>query len=280
MKVLPFSIPKPENANLVFQEDIGEKFYDKLHQHQEIQLSCILQGEGSFFIGDSLGSFQKGDIFMIGEHVPHVFSSEPQKDKAHMISLFFTQQSYGRQFFDSAELSGLKKVFKSCERGFKVNSNHSRLKDLLLEMREKSPVGRVIGLLQILEILSKSRTQILSSPVNSRKYGEEEGKRMRDIMEYTFQNFDRKLGIAEVAAVANMTPNAFCRYFKQRTKKTYIAFLLEIRVGHACKLLHRNREMNIAEIAFRSGFNNLTNFNRKFKSIKGLTPTAYRAMAS
>ena len=279
MKVLPFSIPKPENTNLVLQEDIGKKFYDKLHQHQEIQLSCILKGEGSFFIGDALGGFQMGDVFMIGENIPHVFSSEPNQEEVHMISLFFTRNSYGKEFFSSVELSRLDKVFKNCERGFKLNSNKSRLKELVLDMREKSSIGRLISLLLILELLSESKMDTLSSPVNTRKYGEEEGKRMRDVMEYTFHNFDKKLSIGEVSEKANMTPNAFCRYFRQRTKKTYISFLLEIRVGHACKLLQRNKEMNIAEIAFRSGFNNLTNFNRKFKALKGVTPTAFRAVA-
>ena len=95
-------------------------------------------------------------------------------------------------------------------------------------------------------------------------------------MEYTLDNFDKILTVKEVAEIANMTPNAFCRYFKQRANKTYFNFVLDIRIGHACKLLSRNRELRISEIAFQSGFNNLTNFNRKFKQIKGLTPSEFR----
>ena len=193
MKVLPFSIPKPEKSNLIFQEDKGDQFYDKLHQHQEIQLSCILKGEGSFFIGDSLGTFKQDEIFMIGENVPHVFSSEPSEHQVHMISLFFTSSAYGKDFFGAPEFDILRNVFANCELGFRLQSNQDVVRGLMVEMKRKSKIGRVVGLLQILEVLSKSETEVLSYPLQTRKYGEEEGKRMRDIMEYTFQNFDKSV---------------------------------------------------------------------------------------
>ena len=102
---------------------------------------------------------------------------------------------------------------------------------------------------------------------------------MRDIFEFTLQNFDNTITLNQVADVANMTPNAFCRYFKQRTNKTYINFLLDIRIGNACKLLSKKTDLSIAEVSYKSGFNNLTNFNRKFRSIKGITPSAFRKRA-
>ena len=95
-------------------------------------------------------------------------------------------------------------------------------------------------------------------------------------MEYTLVNYDKDLSVAQVAAIANMSPNAFCRYFKQRTNKTYINLVLDIRIGQACKLLSRNKDLRVSEVAYQSGFNNLTNFNRKFKEIKGMTPSQFR----
>ena len=107
-------------------------------------------------------------------------------------------------------------------------------------------------------------------------FGEEEGNRMRKIMEFTFAHYDRKLSVSRVAEIASMTPNAFCRYFEQRTNKTYINFVLEIRIGQACRLLKQRKDLQISEIAFQCGFNNLTNFNRKFKQLKKLTPSEFR----
>ena len=79
--------------------------------------------------------------------------------------------------------------------------------------------------------------------------------------------------MAKVADVASMTRNAFCKYFKKRTNKTYVQFLNEIRVEQACKLLLSQTDMNIAEIAEQCGFRNMSNFNRQFKSIKKMTPS-------
>ena len=91
MKVLPFKIPKPENVTLYIQEDKGKTFYDKLHQHQEIQISVILKGEGTYVIGDCVGDFKPNDLFVLGENLPHVFKSDASpKKEASMLSLFFT----------------------------------------------------------------------------------------------------------------------------------------------------------------------------------------------
>ncbi len=88
-------------------------------------------------------------------------------------------------------------------------------------------------------------------------------------------NFSRKIKLDEIATVANLSPTAFCRYFKSRTNKTFVGFLNEIRVGYACKLL-LEREKSASEICYLSGFNNLTNFNIQFKKIKNLTPIEYQ----
>jgi AraC-like DNA-binding protein len=127
--------------------------------------------------------------------------------------------------------------------------------------------------------MGQGKVTTLSSALHTKIYGEEEGKRMSDIFGFTLDHFDKSISLKEVAEIANMTPNAFCRYFKQRTNKTYMNFLLDIRIGNACKLLTKKTDLSIAEIAYKSGFNNLTNFNRKFKSIKGLTPSEFRKRA-
>jgi cupin superfamily acireductone dioxygenase involved in methionine salvage len=120
MKVLPFIISKPENSTLLLQEDRARSFYSKLHQHEEIQLSYIVKGEGTFYIGDCYGQFGAGDIFAIGEHLPHVFSTDPSEEDVHMISLFFTPNSYGEEFFERAEFHSFRHFFDSLKLGFRL----------------------------------------------------------------------------------------------------------------------------------------------------------------
>ncbi len=279
MKVLPFKIPKPENDTLVVQEDQVPMLYDKLHQHQEIQISLIKKGEGSFIIGDCVGEFSQGDIFIIGENLPHVFHNDPADGEVHMISLFFTKSSYGDHFFNLPEFKVLDPVFQASAQGIHIEGPSLKLKLLIERITLKSKLNRFISFLEIMQVISKERMIALSSAIHNKSYGEEEGKRMRNIFEFSLNNYDQNISLQQVAGIANMTPNAFCRYFKQRTNKTYINFLLDIRIGNACKLLAKKTDLNIAEISYKSGFNNLTNFNRKFKSIKGLTPSEYRKKA-
>ena len=276
MKVLPFKIPKPENNALVVQEDRALMLYDKLHQHQEIQISLIKKGEGSFIVGDYVGEFGQGDMFVIGEHLPHVFHNDPDDAEVHMISLFFTKSSFGDHFFALPEFTSLTPVFQAAAQGIQIQGPSFKLADLMERMPPKSQLNRFISFLEILAVISTETLIPLSTLLHKKSYGEEEGKRMRDIFEFSLSNFDQNIGLSQVAGIANMTTNAFCRYFKQRTNKTYINFLLDIRIGHACKLLVKKTDLSIAEISYQSGFNNLTNFNRKFKAIKGITPSEFR----
>ena len=276
MKVLPFKIPKPENDTLVVQEDRAAILYDKLHQHQEIQISLIKKGEGSFIIGDYVGEFSQGDVFIIGENLPHVFHNDPTEGEVHMISLFFMKSSYGDHFFNLPEFKSLDPLFQASNMGIQLQNPSEKLAHSMEKITLASKLNRFISFMEILQAISKETMITLSSAIHRKSYGEEEGKRMRNIFEFSINNFDQTISLNQVADIANMTPNAFCRYFKQRTNKTYMNFLLDIRIGNACKLLTKKTDLSIAEISYKSGFNNLTNFNRKFKSIKGITPSEFR----
>ena len=176
MKVLPFKIPKPENATLVVQEDRVPKLYDKLHQHQEIQISLIKKGEGSFIIGDCVGEFKEGEIFIIGENLPHVFLNDPLEGPVHMISLFFMKSTYGDQFFNLPEFKGIQHVFESSSSGIRLEGHQKKLTVLIESLTEKSKLQRFISFMEILDTISKEGYTNLSSAIYTKSYGEEEGK--------------------------------------------------------------------------------------------------------
>ena len=277
MKILPFKIPKPENVTLYIQNYVKESFYEKLHQHKEIQISLIIEGEGTYIIGDCVGEFKKNDIFVIGENLPHIFKRDAAfKNETEMISLFFSKSSYGEDFFNLPEFEHLQNFFNDTSLGYEVISNKNELSSLLSQIKTWSKYKQFISFLEILNLISKAKKRTLSSLINLKRYAGNEGKRMSDIFQFTMNNFDKEVSLNTIAGVANMTPNAFCRYFKQRTNKTFVNFLIDIRIGNACKLLTKNNDLNITEISYKSGFNNLANFNRKFKAIKGITPSEYK----
>lgn len=279
MKVLPFKIPKPNADALIYQEDRAVIFYDKYHQHEEIQLSYIVEGEGTLVVGDTVNDYKKGDIIVIGSYVPHVFKSDQNATKKSlMLSLFFTKTSFGDSFFNMEELTKLKSFFKRVEHGFKVSSHKQKIQDYFLQLKTQSKFERFLTLLNILNTLTRAKHQSLSTYKHTKHYSDTEGKRMSAVMEYTMNNFQNTIYLNDIAQVSAMTKNAFCKYFKKRTNKTYIQFLNELRIEHACKLLTQEKDLSIAEIAEQSGFSNISNFNRQFKKFKMIKPSQFRSM--
>ncbi|TDU43097.1 AraC family transcriptional regulator [Gelidibacter sediminis] len=277
MKVLLFKIPKPNADAFVYQYDKEVAFYDKLHQHEEIQLSLILEGTGTLLVGDTVNYYTKGDVLVIGSNLPHVFKSDVDNSAtSQMLTLFFTKQSFGPDFFKLEELKELQPFFERSIHGFKMTSNQEALKALFLQLEEASKLNQFLILLQLIKITSNSNYQSLSSFVYDKKYSDNEGTRMRNVFEYTMNNFDKEVTLKAVSEVANMTKNAFCKYFKKRTNKTYIQFLNELRLEHASRLLLVANDSTIAEIAEASGFNNISNFNRQFKAVKHLSPKEFK----
>ena len=277
MKVLPFTITKTKRDALIFQEDRGRSFYAMLHQHEEIQISYIKEGEGTLIVGDTVNYFSEGDIVVLGEQIPHVFKSKSnQKNISQMFTIFFNRSSFGKNFFEIEELSSLDSFFRRSENGFRVNSNLNEIRSILEELKLSSKIDRFIRFFQLLSLINSSEYSTMSTFVFPKKYNDNEGKRMRVVFEYSINNLHEEIRLDTIAAKAAMTKNAFCKYFKKRTNKTYITFLNEIRIEEACKSLLSNEDISIAAVAESCGFKNMANFNRKFKQVKGMTPSDFK----
>jgi AraC-like DNA-binding protein len=285
MKILPFKIPKTSQESFRLQEDHEVHFYDNLHQHPEIQLTLILESDGKVIVGDFIGAFKPGDIFLIGPNLPHVFRNDrkyydnQREGQAHSLSLFFEWKTFGETFLSMPEMAHLNELAKISERGLLIQEPiKSRVAQLIKHLFKKTGMDRIIVLLKILNILSsnKSMEPLASSGVYS-DFDEQDGRKLADIYRFTMNEFHRKISLDEVAYLAHMTTNSFCRYFKKRTRKSYVDFLTEIRIGHARKLLQQN-DLSISQISMEVGFNNLSNFNRKFRSVCSITPTEFRKL--
>ena len=278
MKVLPFKILKPEKEALVYQEDRKENFYDQLHQHEEIQISLIVKGAGSLIVGDTINEYKENDILVIGDNIPHVFRSDISISKESiMYTLFFTKTSFGKDFFNLADMHNIHDFFKGAEFGMKIISQKPKIIKHFNKLKKQSKIERIASLLKIINFIIHSKKTALSSFVYKKKYTNDEGKRMRNVFKYAMENFHEPIALENVAEKANMSKNAFCRYFKKRTNKTFFQFLIEIRIENACKLLNNNKGLSISSISELCGFQNITNFNRKFKELKGIPPSHYRS---
>lgn len=275
MKVYAFKIPKKPGENIILQLDRGPAFYDKLHQHPEIQLSLIVHGQGKLIVSGNVHSYKNGDFFVIGSSIPHMFKSTISHKDSYMISIFFTTSSFGDSFFDRREMDSVKSFFQYSESGFKLIQKDESIQNLMESMISLDHFSRFIIFLQLLKKLSERNKTKLSSFTSSKEISTDHGERLRSVFDFVVQNFNKKIALDEVAALVHMTPNAFCRFFKQRTNKTFFKFLIEIRVEHASQLLVHQKDYSIIEVAHLSGFNSISNFNRKFKEIKGVNPSKY-----
>lgn len=277
MKVLPFTIPKPKRDALILQEDRQPVFYEFLHRHEELQISLILEGKGTMIVGNSVNNYEAGDVIVLGSNLPHVFQSELRDNvSSHMFTVFFTEDSFGVSFFETEELKSLRSFFKKAENGFKVRNASEKITALFLQLQNTTKFERFLLFIRLLKELNSVPFERLSEFNSEKIYSDTEGQRMGAVLQYTVNHFRKKITLDAVAKEAAMTPNAFCKYFKKRTRKTYVRYLTELRIEEACKLLGEHPEMSIAAIAERSGFQNISNFNRKFKEIKKETPMAFR----
>ena len=279
MKIFPFKIPKTGDDAIMVQQDVQERFYDRLHQHEEIQISCILKGRGKLLVGDSICDYDKGSILMLGSYLPHVFKSEPRTDEiSHMVSIFFTKDNFGSDLFQINELNPLKHLFYMAESGFRNNKPSRSGTMLFRKILESRGPDRFIHFFNLLLFLNQEEKSTLSGANFRAQLSDNEGERMGKVFDYLVSHFQEPISLTDVSDIASLTPTAFCRFFKTRTRKTFSQFLLELRMDHACKLLEaKGKRLMISEIAFQSGFNSVSNFNRFFKKSKGMSPLDYRA---
>lgn len=282
MKIVPFKIPKNTAEAFRVQVDDVPHLYNHLHQHPEIQLTVIKQSHGTLVAGDYVGPFNPGDVFVIGPNQPHVFRNDKsyfkKKSRAVTISIFFDETTIHPSFWKLPELKSLQTFLRNSSGGYKIGGDKKRLlEEKLDKLSTAEGINKLILFLEILKQFgTKKNIEPLSKQVIQRNIKTYDGKRLNEVLEFTFHEYHRLIKLEEVAAVANLSVEAFCKYFKTRTRKTYISFLNEIRINNACKLL-AEEDKSIADICYETGFSNLSNFNRIFKKIKGMSPRAYRS---
>jgi AraC-like DNA-binding protein len=278
MKAQLLKISNKVEQSFSIRHDVVPIFHNKWHYHPEIEIIHIRKGKGTYIIGDCIAQFEENDVFMLGENLPHLFrydqNGEDILSDAYVIH--FHPQFFSEGFLNVPEMKIVKELVTKSIRGLQVrNGAYTEVDSLMGELLHSEGIHRIMYLLGILSKLhTLSPNQQLSSVGFSHAYDAIDSERLNNIYQYVLSHFDREITLAEISDVANLSVHSFCRYFKTKTNKTFSNFLLEVRVGNACKLLLES-DLTISQICFESGFNNLSNFNRYFKRIAGKTPSNY-----
>jgi AraC-like DNA-binding protein len=273
----------PDSKVFIIKKLIGPYFDPTFHFHPEYQLFLVLKGRGTRFIGDTMKPFKEGDLIFTGPNLPHVwrndnsyFSKKDQYSTSGIV-IYFQENLLGNMIELKDELESIRYLFEKTKRGLEItgktrDSVSLMMQDLLVSKGFKS-------IIQLLEIFDVIATSSESNPITHNTYVPPTDKastdRMNIVYEYVMQNFDKKVALDEIAELVNMTPTSFSRYFKTQVNKSFSDFLKEIRISHACKLLHEEKA-NINHIAYECGYHTLSNFNKQFKEITNQTPLNYK----
>ena len=265
------------------EEHCYPHFLKVWHYHAEIELVSIVSSSGTRFIGDSIRKFQPDDLILIGEHVPHLWLNDhayfrkSSTLEARALVVHFDRNFAGTDFFQIPEMKSVNDLLVRASYGIEFQGSiKTKIRQRLHKMLEMDNFQRVMELINILKSLSAADTcQPLCSPGFINAFGKGENKRMDIVYEYIIDNFKEEISLDKIASLTNMNKSSFCRYFRKVHNKTLTLYINEFRIGYACKLL-LERQFNISEICFESGFKNISNFNRQFKEIMGLSPSGYR----
>jgi AraC-like DNA-binding protein len=261
-------------------ENSNPYLHNPWHYHPECEITFISKGKGILFIGDKVLNYKENELVFIGPNLPHEWRSL-FKDSADFHSqsfaIHFKKELFGQEFYKIPELEAINELLKTSTRGLKINSTKTKknVKQKLHSLLNSTGLERITILLSILnEIAISSNAEFLSSPIFVSSIEEDHNQRMNQIYKYVMTHFKHKFSIEEIAGEVCLTPTSFCRFFAKRTNKSFIQYVNEIRIAYACKLLYEGA-CSISQAAFDSGFENLSNFNRQFKKIKGNTPTEF-----
>lgn len=255
---------------------------NRWHYHAEVELIFFKEGNGTQFIGDSIKRFRSGDVVLVGAQLPHYWRFDDayfngEKIQADIAVVHFCEDFWGNSFLSLPENKSIKMILEKAQRGIQVNGeSKAKIGELIESLLFAEGPRRIMLLMEALMEIERSPNNLTLSSIGfHHNYAETENERINAIYNYSIANFKRKIQMEEMASVANISPNSFCRYFKSRTRKTYTQFISEIRVGHACKLLIED-SMNVKQICYESGFHNFASFHKHFKMITGKSPLSYQ----
>lgn len=250
------------------------------HHHTALELVVIKKSTGTLFIGDAIEDFKPGDVVLIGKNLPHMwlndesYFAEDSDLTAEAIAIHFKEDFLGASFFESTALNQIKKMLDKTQLGIKFRHVSDQIYFRFENLLNQTGFDRLINFLQILQDLSDTDCETLVSSGFTSTFSATNDMVLDSTYDFIYKNFNRPISASDVAEAIHMNASAFSRYFKKIHHKTFTCYLNELRIGYACKLLLENK-LSITAICYDCGYNNVSNFNRQFKKIKGMSPSGF-----
>lgn len=276
MKTLIQKIYVEEHHSFACRTYTTPNFETAWHKHLECELILITEGNGTALIGDYIGEYQPGDVFLLNPNVPHWFRKSNVKTIGSAIVIHFLTDFMGAGFLSLPEIKNVTRLLADKNTGIQFRAGLAKEIAMLIKQLEYAQgIDRVLLLLNCLQKISVSTEQKVLTIACGTMNSKEENSVIETIIDYSFKHFLNPISLNEIAGVTRMSVPAFCRFFKRNIKKSYFDFIKELRIGQACKLL-RETERPVLEICYSSGYNSWANFSKQFKVVTNTTPSQYR----
>lgn len=255
------------------------------HFHSEYEIIYIKEGEGTRFVGNSIDAYAAGDVLLIGPNLPHYMKSDERYHADHSeLRVRGTIIQFEKDFMYHAinhypHFVKIRKMLAEAHCGicFPSALSTSAMRRLLETIPEATGIDQITAFLQLLEAMAETRGRQLIASADFAPDALHDTSRIDKVIAYLNKQYNRSIHLDEVASFAAMNPTAFCRFFKDKTGKTFKQYVLDMRTGYACKLLLMN-DMNISQISIECGFDTISHFNKVFKRGTGYTPSQYKLL--
>ncbi len=253
------------------------------HYHSEYEILYLIESTGTRFVADHIEPFGPGDLVMVAGDLPHYWRNDEEYYlpgtglKAKRFVIQFPGDFMQPVINTYPEFLTIKNLLLRSEKGIRfLPPQNDEIGQMLLELRDFSGFRQIMRFLEILHYMAQNTNyKLLASDAYQPGRHEIFDNRLEKVIRFLTHNYQTQVRLEEVAQIAGMHPTAFCRYFKDKTGKQVSTYLNELRIGFACRLLI-NGAMQVSQICYETGFNNLSNFNRTFRKITGMTPTQYQ----
>jgi len=256
-----------------------KSFSAPYHFHPEYELTLITEGYGKRYVGTNMQDYFPGDLVLLGSNLPHCWKTEEKAGILYSGSVViqFKHDFMGIDFFDKPEMKLIQQLLNNSKHGIQFTGNTEQIQETIAELPdENNSFNKFLRTLNVLHQLALHSEFVLLDQQNA--YPDlslTERERINAVIAYIVENFQNNISLTDVAATANMTAPAFCKYFKKISRKTFIEAVTDYRIDFALKQLVHT-EKSIAQIGFESGFNDISNFHKTFKARMRLSPLNYR----
>lgn len=261
----------------LLQNHFNAQFDYPLHYHPEYEINLVFNTHGQRIVGDSIEYYHDKDLVLIGSNTLHAWTDEENNSKARVITIQFATDFLNKQTLSRSVMRPIQALLEVSQQGVLFKGKQLiKLKEKIMKLADLDGFDGVLGFLSLLYDMATSDFQLIlpySSKIEATQNSN--NSRILEACHFIQKNYKEKITVEDVANRVNMSSSAFSHFFKKRTYRSFTDYLLDLRISNVCRMLI-DTDLPISMIAEESGFSNLSNFNKVFKSRKRKTPKEFR----